>query len=159
MNVWKLNTWKKIYKTANVRCGLRLRCEKNVDPEVKRACKEFCKWLRKEYKFPIRVVIYLKEKCTVKAMDGEEVSAIFFRPDDKYVEPYIKVSTGDYIESVNECGKDNTLAGYLHSIAHELTHYYQWINDLELTLIGEERQAYRYADKILEDYAETREHP
>ena len=44
-------------------------------------------------------------------------------------------------------------------MAHELTHYFQWINSIKLTPIGKERQATNYADYVLEDYAETREHP
>jgi hypothetical protein len=43
-------------------------------------------------------------------------------------------------------------------MAHELTHYFQWLNQLDLTLIGEERQAKRYAHLIVEDYADTKEH-
>ena len=40
-----------------------------------------------------------------------------------------------------------------------VTHYFQWINSIKLTPIGKERQATNYADYVLEDYAETREHP
>jgi hypothetical protein len=43
------------------RKGLRIRTEAGVHPEVKRACLEFAKWLRTEYNFPIRVVVYLKK--------------------------------------------------------------------------------------------------
>ena len=35
----------------------------------------------------------------------------------------------------------------------------KWINALELTPIGMERQATKYARYVLDDYAETREHP
>lgn len=56
-------------------------------------------------------------------------------------------------------GKDSALTAILITIAHELTHYFQWINALHLTPIGQERQATKYARYILDDYAETREHP
>jgi len=56
-------------------------------------------------------------------------------------------------------GRDNALASILMSIAHELTHYFQWINNLPLTLMGEERQATIYARYIIDEYAETRGHP
>ncbi len=75
---------------------MRLRCDKNIDPEVRRACIEFCKWLRSKYEFPMRVPIYLKDSVAIKAMDGEMVSATFLRPYDKYQEPYIRVAVGDY---------------------------------------------------------------
>lgn len=160
MHLWTLTKWEKYYyNSKNIRTGLRLKFDKNVDPEVKRACKEFCSWLRKNYYFPIRVPVYLKSSPTIKAMDGEYVSATFFGPFNKYTEPYIRVSTGDYNDLLKKRGKDNALATILRSISHELTHYYQWINDVKLTEIGEERQAKSYADIIIDEYAETREHP
>ena len=159
MNLWLMNKWIKRYDTSRIRHGMRLRCDKNINPEVKRAGKEFCKWLRTEYEFPVRIPIYLKNSSMIRAMDGEMVSATFFGPFDKYQEPYIRVAVGDYEELLEKKKKDNILASYICSIAHELTHYYQWINGVELTSIGEERQANRYANLILNEYAETREHP
>ena len=47
----------------------------------------------------------------------------------------------------------------LHSVAHELTHYFQWVNGLELTAIGEERQAAYYADIIIDEYMDVYYHP
>lgn len=41
---------------------------------------------------------------------------------------------------------------------HELTHYFQWVNSLNLTPIGQERQATKYARYIMDEYAATREH-
>jgi len=87
------------------------------------------------------------------------VYGTFFSPYDKNVEPYARISAGDYVDLLNEIGKDDALASILCSIAHELTHYFQWINDIQLTSRGEERQATIYAGYILDEYAETREHP
>ncbi|EOO25981.1 hypothetical protein ICM_00435 [Bacillus cereus BAG1X2-3] len=47
----------------------------------------------------------------------------------------------------------------MFTIAHELTHYFQWINDIKLTRIGYERQATTYSGYIIDEYKETREHP
>lgn len=138
---------------------MRLRFDKEVDTEVRRAIKEFVQWLCSEYFFPIRVLIYIRAAKQIKAMDGELVSATCFMPYDKYAEPYIRVSTGDYVEIKETCGKDNALAGILGSIAHELTHYFQWVNNINLTEIGVERQANKYRDYILYEYAQTRDHP
>lgn len=101
----------------------------------------------------------MKESYQIKAKNGELVSATFFGPFDKMTEPYIRVATGDYEEMLIQKGKDDALAAILGSIAHELTHYFQWINDIQLTEIGEERQAKAYAGFILDEYKETREHP
>lgn len=94
-----------------------------------------------------------------KYYDGEDVRTGIRLKFDKMVEPYIRVATGDYEKMLIQNGKDDALAAILGSIAHELTHYFQWINNLELTPIGEERQATQYARFILDEYSETREHP
>ncbi|MFD3446491.1 hypothetical protein ACFDTO_17995 [Microbacteriaceae bacterium 4G12] len=156
-NIWKSNRWKKNLDINNIhrRKGLRFRFQKGVDNEVRRACLEFGDWLRNEFSFPVRVPIYMKASPKIKALDGEHVFAIFFEPFDKKEEPYIKVATGTYKESMLKNGKDNALAGILGSIAHELTHYYQWINDLKTS----ERQAIYYSSKILYEYSLTRAHP
>ena len=159
MHIWTIEKWCQVYDNINVRSGLRLRCDKTVDEEVKRACKEFCSWLRTEYYFPVRIPIYLKSSYKIKASDGEMVCATFFEPTDRKHEPYIRISTGDYLEMLHEDGKDNALAAIIGTIAHELTHYFQWINDIQLTEIGEERQANAYAGFILDEYKGTREHP
>lgn len=92
-------------------------------------------------------------------MDGEMVSATFFGPYDKMEEPYIRVSTGDFGEIKARNGRDNAVFAVLHSVAHELTHYFQWVNGLELTAIGEERQAAHYADIIIDEYMDVYDHP
>ncbi len=55
--------------------------------------------------------------------------------------------------------RDNALAAILNSIAHELSHYFQWIKDFDYSKKKEERQAKYYSKKILQKYAEIREHP
>ncbi|BCJ93592.1 hypothetical protein acsn021_11610 [Anaerocolumna cellulosilytica] len=161
MNIWKDTKWRcnpVLYNTKR-RTGLRFRFQREVNCNVKRACKDFGNWLRKEYEFPIRVVIYFKSTPYIKAMDGDYVSATFFEPFDKLVKPYIRVATGDYEEMLSEWGEDNALAAILGSVAHELTHYFQWINDSTLMNMGMERQANNYRKKIIKAYAKTREHP
>ncbi len=142
-----------------VRPGLRLRFQPGVDPEVRRSCIEFANWLRYRYYFPIRVPVYIKASEFVKTQSGELVSAKFFEPFDKAVEPYITIATGDIKKIEQKHGKDEALAAVLCSLAHELTHYFQWINDLDLTDEQSERQADYYRKKIVYDYAMTREHP
>lgn len=161
MHIWTIDKWKKYINIADDehRYGLRLRIDREVDSEVKRACKEFAKWLRSEYLFPKRVVVYIKSSRQIEALDGELVSATFFGPYDYRFEPYIRIATGDYCDLLDKLGKDNALAAILCSISHELTHYYQWVNNLPLTEIGEERQAKSYSKYIIKEYAQTREHP
>lgn len=158
MNLWKCKNWVNIIDADRARPGVRLRFDKGIDDEVRRSCKEFMNWIRKQYYFPIRVPIYIKSSNNIKALDGDMVSATFFEPYDYNVEPYIRIAVGDYYIN-NTNGKDDALAGILHSIAHELSHYYQWINGIQLTESGYERQATFYSRIILDEYSETREHP
>lgn len=159
MDIWTTTKWKKYYNNRPHRCGLRVRFDKDVDPEVKRAIKDCISWLRSEYIFPKRVRVYIKADRRIKAQRGDLVCGTFWRPADRGVEPYIRIATGDYRELLVERGKDNALAAILWALFHELTHYFQWLNDLDLTYIGEERQATNYANNMLGMYAETREHP
>lgn len=136
------------------RTGLRF--DNNIDPEVRRVCKEFASFLRKEYFFPIRVVVYIKNKIKIVAMDGDEVYGTFWSMEDDYtIEPHIRVAAGDYNDLCIKWGKDSAMSAILNTIAHELTHYFQWINSLHLTAIGAERQATRYAGYILDEYSEA----
>ena len=159
MDLWTTIKWKHYYKNGEHRMGIRARYEKGVDCEVRRAINECICWLRETYEFPKRINLYVKSAKRIKAMNGESVCGTFFRPADRNVEPYVKISTGDYPELLEKRGKDNALASILLTLLHEISHYYQWLNDLDLTLIGEERQASVYADKRIRDYAETRDHP
>ena len=160
MHIWTIKDWKKnLQDGIPRRTGLRFRYDREVHPEVKRACSQFAIWLRTQYYFPLRVVVYVKGTKTIRAKDGDRVVGIFFEPFSYLDEPYIRIATGDYEELKSDLGNDNALASILHSLAHELTHYYQWINNIQLTPIGRERQATRYARYIMDEYALTREHP
>lgn len=161
MHIWTIEKWIKYlnYDEKQYRTGLRLKFDKDVNSEVKRACKEFCKWLRTEYYFPVRIPVYIKSSEKIKAQDGDLVSGTFLGPFNLNEEPYIRISTGDYEKLLEKRGKNNALAAILTSIAHELTHYFQWINGIKLTERGEERQATIYARFILDDYKDTRSEP
>ncbi len=161
-HIWTIEDWLKnpYLESEEQRTGLRLRFDKEVHSEVRRACKEYAKFLRREYYFPLRVTIYIKQTPKIKAMDGEMVYGTFWCMDDDFtVEPYIRVAVGDYEELCKKWGQDSALTAYLMTMGHELTHYFQWINGIELTPIGMERQATKYARWVLDDYAETRERP
>lgn len=161
-HIWMIEDWEKNidFNDENRKMGLRLRFDKDIDPEVRRACKEFAAFLRREYFFPLRVVVYVKNKTKIIAMNGDRVYGTFTWWEDDYeIPPYIRVAAGDYQDKCKRWGKDSALTAILLTIAHELTHYFQWINSLTLTSIGRERQATKYARYVLDDYAETREHP
>ena len=95
----------------------------------------------------------MKHSKHIKALEGDMVNGTFFMPLDNLKVPYARVATGFYHDDLLERGKDNSLASVLLTIDHELTHYFQWINNIQLTEIGEERQATIYARLILDEYS------
>lgn len=163
MNIWFSEKWKRRYSCPMtqkiIRSGVNLRCDKKVNAEVKTACKEFLKWARKNFVFPIKVPIYVKAYKRIKTKDKDMACGTFFWPNSIYDEPYIKIAIGDYEELLRENGRDNALASILYSLIHELTHYFQWINGVKDPDVELESQAEKCAEEILNIYSETRDHP
>ena len=137
-----------------MRAGIRIIGHRG-DPEVKDALVKFAKWLRKQYEFPIRVPVYLRPERQLMNLHGEKCSATFFAPWDQSVEPYIRIATGDYGNEKREYGRDNALAGYLVSLAHEIIHYHQWLKDNNIKEGGVSAKA----SSIVNEYALTVDHP
>ena len=157
-DLWLFENWRAVLPVER-RAGLRLRFDRGVDQEVRGACIRFTAWLRSRYEFPIRVPVSVKSSERIRTMDGDFVVGSFFEPDDYAVEPYIRLAAGDYEALAAKNGRDEALASILSSFAHELTHYFQWINASSLTDQGRERQASAYARRVLDEYAETHKHP
>ena len=159
MFLWYKEDWMKLYADANVRRGLRVRYDKDIDLDLKESIKRFILWLRKNFYFPFRVVVYVKSSKYIIAMDKTAVSGTILQPYDRFEEPYIRVAAGDYDENLIRWGRDNAIAATLRTIAHELSHYFQWINEVEKTDRGIEMQASICAKMIINEYAMSTEHP
>jgi hypothetical protein len=110
------------------RTGIRIR-NKGGDPEISSACVRFARWLRTEVAFPVRVPVYLYPSSQITTIHGEKVSASFFAPWDATVEPFIRIATGDYRDLKARRGRDNALAAFLCSLAHEVIHYQTWVSN------------------------------
>jgi hypothetical protein len=136
------------------RSGLRIRCDQEIYPLVKKACINFAFWLRLNMEFPIRVVVYIKKDYQIKTMHTKElVYSTFLGPYDKSLEPYIRVASGDYQELTSERGEENAIAAILISVARQIIHYQQWIEDREFN----EQEAEEEAEKLVDDYYEWTE--
>ncbi|MCI2255268.1 hypothetical protein L2D08_12910 [Domibacillus sp. PGB-M46] len=134
------------------RTGLKIKSEKGVHPEVKAECTKFCNWLQWQMTFDVRVVIYLKQDTLIKNRTTNEMAAAtFFAPYDKEEEPYIRIATGSYEKLIVEYGKKNALYEILDSIAHEIIHYRQWLNDVKI----DEEKAEEEGLKLMDQYIET----
>lgn len=135
------------------RSGIRIRCEQGVDSKVRHACLDFAKWLRLYMEFPIRVVVYLKKAYQIKTKDGKEmVSATFLGPYNKNEEPYIRMATGDFEELVSERGEVNAICDILESMAHEIIHYRQWLEDPDFDEEKAEIEAEQESIKFVDEY-------
>ena len=156
MHVWRLKEWKKQIdiNRNGLKKGLRLHFDQEVDPNVRQSILDFAKWIRCEYEFPLRVNVYVKSSYRIKAKDGDLVVGTCWQPAGHEQLPYIRLATGDYCDLVAERGKEQAIWAILCSFTHELTHYFQYINGISLTDIGEERQANFYAKNVLYDYYE-----
>ena len=153
-HLWSSQDWENMIEPEeeNLPMGIRLLIDKEVDTELREACKKFVRYLRKSYVFPIRVLVHLKKYPRILASDGEEVQGLFVDYYDYRVCPDAWIATGDYSDLKEKYGKDNAEWGILRVIAHELSHYFQWINDVELTPRGKEWQASWYAGMVIDEY-------
>lgn len=136
------------------RTGLRIYGHRG-DPEVKEAIIKFSRWLRQKFEFPVRLPVYLRPERELKNIHGETCSASFFAPFESDFEPYIRIATGAYQDEKRERNRDDALAGYICSLAHEVIHYNQWINGKELTEAGVEEES----DSILYEYSLSTDKP
>lgn len=137
-----------------MRSGLRIDGQRG-DPEVKGAMVRFAKGLRKNYDFPIRVPVYLRPEEELTNMHGEQCSASFFGPWSMDDEPYIRIATGAYRSERLTSKRDDVLARYLGSLAHEVIHYQQWVKNNKLY----ERGVPAKAGRMVDAYAQTTDHP
>jgi len=133
-----------------MRRGLRIVGARG-NAEVRGAIVRFARWLRGQYDFPMRVPVYLRPEPILVNMHGKKGSASFFAPWNRKVEPYIRIATGDYPQLKRQVGRDNALAGYLGSLAHEVIHYQQWIKTNQLS----EKGVARHAQRIVVRYSRT----
>ena len=139
--------------------NLKLLYGEGVNLELKKACIRFRRWLIHNYSFPVPIPVYLENEQTIRAADGDDVVGLFFEPYDRDDEPNIRIAVGDYDQLSMEIGRDDAIASILHDICHELTHYFQWINDIDADDDEREEQANCYAQIIKDEYARTRKHP
>lgn len=124
---------------------------------------QFVRWLQTQYAFTVRVPVYVRAAERLLCRDGDLACGTFLGPSDPKQEPYIRLAVGDYPQMLAAWGQDSALASILRSLAHELTHYFQWVRDPVGYQTADEsrleRQADRCARETLYDYADVYAHP
>ena len=122
-----------------------------VNMDLRKEIQSFLRWIRKKYVFPKKLNVYITDEAYVLTfIDEELVTASIFFPDNEKENPLIRVSTGDYSSTLNERGRFIAVCSILASIAHEITHYYQWLRDANVPF--DEKQARSKAIRVVYKY-------
>ena len=150
---------KDIWKTDAVEnTSVRLHFSKGVHPQLRKEIMLFLRWIRREYVFPRKIDIQISDEMFVLTfLTDEQVSASIFIPDNERFNVLIRVSTGDYLSTVQNDGYRVAVCSILGSIAHELTHYYQWVKDHDCRF--NEAQARAKAVRIVSKSWDMRQTP
>ena len=132
--------------------GIYLRFAKGVDIGLKKKIQAFCRWVRRNYVFPIKLNIFISDApYIVNSQTGEKVSATIFLPDDRS-NPLARISTGNYLKDIERIDLFSADCNVLASIAHEITHYFQWWKADSPNAKLDESQARRKAKQIVYRY-------
>lgn len=154
-HLWTLYDWEKYFYlkvSENYNNGLRMKIDKEINSSLRTVCKKFAVYLRNKYLFPIRISVYIKNVYKIKASDGDYVYGLLRYDDDFTIEPKVWIAAGDFDKMKKKNGCGNAICSILNTVAHELTHYFQFINHVNFTPIGLERQANEYAESIVDDF-------
>ena len=156
---------KTLQKYKSIESGIVFIYDKRVNKEVKRACLNLQKWLSKNIYFPVKLCVYIRKSRRVVTANGESVVGRLSVPKNrkniKNGEIFAEVAIGDYKELLNKEKKPVALAQLLTTIAHEIVHYFQWINN---EIIGylpyfKEKDAEKYSTKLLLEYSKLEKYP
>ena len=151
MIFWIEKAFKDEYLNSANSDGLRCKFPINFDAQTKTSVSGFISFIREKYYFPIRLSVESFDKTHfVNAIDSHKYYGIFYDGDaQKNIYPKIHIAS--------RLAKSNPLEDVLFSIAHEITHYYQWyfMEDTERTDRSLEIEANKWAKYILRNYLAT----
>ena len=130
--------------------GISLIFEKGIEADLKKEYILLVKWLRTNYVFPVHINVYILNSEKVKLLSGTLAYGSFrWFPKRN---PRIKIPSLINYKNFEDYTKGEIYDNVLSSLIHELTHYYQWIKNLEQTDYASERQADYYRYNILDKY-------
>ena len=148
MTEWIEKKYKTEYDDCYVR-GLRLKFYDGITAYEREEIVKFCKWIRENYFFPIRVnVCFVAQKKFKSPDDGHLYSGIFYSPDEIEFLQYPRIFVATEFKDAKERYE------VLFTLAHELTHYYQWnfMEDEKKSDRSLEIMANRWSTYILKEY-------
>lgn len=143
MNPWKCKEWKKLDEEYLLEKGILLTSETDVSQNIKDEFVQFDKWLLNHFDFPVQLKVYLVNSEKVQMSNGTLTYGIFKYYRKRYPIIKIPVGSGEHNWDIEEI---------FGSYVHELTHYFQWVNDYEQTDEESERQANYHRFRIVRNY-------
>ena len=145
---WIEKQFKNEYIDSSKEAGIRCVFSKEFNEDTRTEIMQFIKFIRANYYFPIRVKIWFdNETHFVNQTDGHKYYGVFYDGDsDKTTYPKIYIAAKQT--------EKNSIEDILFSIAHELTHYYQWyfLEDDKRTDRSLEMEANKWSKYILYTY-------
>ena len=146
---WIDRIYKKEYYNSAKSNGVRYKFFDGFDEQTKNQITDFIFFLRKKYYFPIRLnIVFCSEDSFKHHIDNHKYYAAFYGMDDENKKTYPRISVAAKIT------KNNSLNDVLFTIAHEITHYYQWYFLEEDIRIDRslEIEANKWSAYILDEY-------
>lgn len=152
MGLW--NSFKIKSNINAINGGISLHFEKGIEEDLRYEYIDFVKWLRKSYTFPIHINVYILNCEKVKLQNGNLAYGSFrwFKNRPPRIRIPSLINYNDYIGLT----KEEIYITIMSSLVHELTHYYQYVKNLEQSDNNSERQADYYRFRILELFYEDK---
>ena len=143
MNPWKCKKWKKTHSRKKLKYGIAIFSEDSVPQYIRNEFSQFNNWLINQFDFPTQIRLMLINTEKVQMKNGNWTYGIFKYSSSRY--PIIKmpVASGERVWDIEDI---------LGSYVHELTHYFQWLNQYEQTDEESERQANYHRYRIIRNY-------
>ena len=154
-----MNLWQRFEKKhcSLENGGLSFRFEKGLDPGLRRRYLDFAAWLRRNYVFPVHMHVYILDQEKVILSGGDSAYGSFRWYPNRT--PRIKIPSKIEQGVLEKNTKDEAYELVLSSLVHELTHYFQWVLDLEQSDAVSERQANYFRFRIIDRFNAAQECP
>lgn len=115
MICWIEKKYKKEYINSSKVSGIKTYFEKDLNEITIMKIKDFISFIRNRYYIPIRLNIYFSNRnYYIYKEDKHKFYAVFFGENNKEYPSIYIASKGNVIDDI------------IFSLAHEITHYYQW---------------------------------
>lgn len=148
-----MNLWQKFEVKREKECqslGISFHFQDGIEPELRAVFISFSKWLRINYIFPVHVNVYIINAEKIRLINGN-LAYGGFRWFPKRA-PMIRIAAAIEEDLLTKYIKEEIYEQILSSLIHELTHYYQWVLELEQSNATSERQANYFRYRIIDKY-------